>query len=86
MHLRIGKICKYVLNEFDSTWGVKGLIVTHSNLVVTWKVRPHMSIFFLTSTRAMLVFPWWLYFDSFLAIEFSVCAKPKKQKQVRFVD
>ena len=33
-----------VLNEFDSTWGSKGLIVTRSNVVVTWKVRPHMDI------------------------------------------
>ena len=33
-----------ILNDFDSTWGVKGLIVTWSNLVVTWKVRPHMGI------------------------------------------
>jgi hypothetical protein len=28
-----------VLNEFDSRWGVKGLIVTRSNLVVAWKIR-----------------------------------------------
>ena len=33
-----------VLKKFDSIWGVKGLIVTRSNLVVTWKVRPHMGI------------------------------------------
>ena len=33
-----------VLYEFDSTWVVKGLIMTYSNLVVTWKVRPHMGI------------------------------------------
>ena len=33
-----------VRNEFDSTWEVKGLIVAWSNLVVTWKVRPHMCI------------------------------------------
>ena len=33
-----------VLKEFDLTWGVKGLIMTRSNLVVTWKVRPHMGI------------------------------------------
>jgi hypothetical protein len=36
-----------VLNEFDSTLGgggVKDLIVTWSNLVVTWKVRPQMGI------------------------------------------
>lgn len=33
-----------VLNGFDSTWGVKGLIETHSNLVAVWKVRPHIDI------------------------------------------
>ena len=33
-----------ILNEFDSTWGVKGLIVTQSNPVITWKVRPQMGI------------------------------------------
>ena len=33
-----------VLKEFDSIWGVKGLIMTRNNLVVTWKVRPHMGI------------------------------------------
>ena len=31
-----------VLKEFDSVWCVKGLIVTHSNLLVTWKVT-HIS-------------------------------------------
>lgn len=35
-----------ILNEFSSTRGVKGFIVTHSNLVVMWKVRPHMGIIF----------------------------------------
>ena len=33
-----------VLSEFDLTWGVKGLIMIRSNLVVTRKVRPHMGI------------------------------------------
>ena len=33
-----------VLNEFDSTGGVEGLIVTRSNLVVTWRVRLQMDI------------------------------------------
>jgi hypothetical protein len=32
------------LNEFDSTWGVKGLIMTWNNLVVTSRVRPHVDI------------------------------------------
>ena len=31
------------LNEFDLTWGVKGLVVTQSNLVVNWKVMPQMN-------------------------------------------
>jgi hypothetical protein len=33
-----------ILNKFDLIWEVKGLIVTRSNLVVTWKGRPQMSI------------------------------------------
>ena len=33
-----------VLDEFDSVWCVKGLIVTRSNLSVTWKVRPQIGI------------------------------------------
>ena len=31
-------------NNFDLTWGVKGLIVTRNDLVVTWKDMPRMSI------------------------------------------
>jgi len=33
-----------ILNEFDRTWRVKNLIVTHSNLDVTFMNRPQMSI------------------------------------------
>lgn len=33
-----------VLHEFDSVHSFKGLIVTHSNLSVTWKVRARMAI------------------------------------------
>ena len=33
-----------ILNKFDLIWGVKGLIVTRSNLVPTWKDTPQMSI------------------------------------------
>ena len=32
------------INKINSIWGVKGLIMTRSNLVITWKVRPHMGI------------------------------------------
>ena len=33
-----------ILKEFDSIWSVEGLSMTSSNLVVTWKVKPHMGI------------------------------------------
>ena len=33
-----------ILNNFDLTWGIKGLIMTRSNLVVTWKDRVHRNI------------------------------------------
>ena len=58
------------LEEFDSIWGVKGLIVTRSNLVVTWKVRPHMGIYFFISPSVALVLPMRLYFDSFMQLIF----------------
>ena len=32
-----------VFKEFDTIWGVKTLIVTRSNLVVTWMDRTQMS-------------------------------------------
>jgi hypothetical protein len=35
---------KMFLNKFNSTWRIKSLIVTRSNLVVTWIVRSQMSI------------------------------------------
>jgi hypothetical protein len=34
----------FEINEFDSTWRGKGLIVTRSNVVATSKVRPQMGI------------------------------------------
>ena len=50
-----------ILDELDSVWCVKGLIVTHSNLMVTWKNRARMALFleFLT-TLFFGVFPRWL--------------------------
>ena len=36
-----------VLNELDSMWGVKNLIVTRRNLVVNWMDRPHMRAHYL---------------------------------------
>ena len=33
-----------VLSEFDSTWKFKGLIMTRSKLVATWKARCKMGI------------------------------------------
>lgn len=33
-----------VLNDFDLVWCLKGLIVTRTNLLVIWKMKPRMSI------------------------------------------
>lgn len=33
-----------LLQNIDLIWGIKGLIIIHSNLVVTWKVRTQMAI------------------------------------------
>ena len=40
-----------VLDELDSIWCVEGLIVTHTNLMVTWKIGPGWALFldFLTT-------------------------------------
>lgn len=40
-----------ILKELDLIWDAKGLIMTCSNLVVTWKVRPQMPILSLFSLR-----------------------------------
>jgi len=32
-----------ILNKLDLTWGVKGLIVTRGNLIITWKDKPRIS-------------------------------------------
>ena len=42
------------LNESDSTWGSKAVIVPWSNLVATWKIRPN-GHYFLISTHVPLV-------------------------------
>ena len=56
-----------VLSSFDKDWCVKGLIVTHKDLVVTLKFRP------MTSSLGSLVFG---MFDFVLAIEVvSICAQ-----------
>ena len=60
-----------VLNEHDWIWGVKDLNVTRSNLVVTWKVRPHMSI--------ISWFPLGLCCFSFLQLIFQFVQKIKNK-------
>lgn len=54
-----------VLNEFDSIWGAKDLIMTRSNLMVKWKARPHMGIIYLFPLIVQCFLPRWLYFGSF---------------------
>lgn len=58
------------LREFDKVWCVKGLNVTHNDLVVTWKVRPKWTSF-IESLQVVVS----------LAIKFvSICAKKKKKR------
>lgn len=68
-----------VLNKSDSTWGVKGLIVIWSNLVITSKVRPHMSIISWFPLRLR----WFARVDSFIVIEFSMCAKNRHNMKLK---
>ena len=71
----------FLVNLIRCGGGVKGLIVTWSNLVVTWKVRTKMGIVY----RSPLGLRWftcvWLYFGYSLAIEFSNCALKKGKKK-----
>lgn len=35
-----------VLDKFDEVWGVRCLVLSHSNLVMTCKVKPRMGIIY----------------------------------------
>lgn len=50
-----------VLDEFDSMWCIEGLIVTQSNLTVTWKVRVPEEHCFSILRSLGLIFPRVLY-------------------------
>ena len=72
-------------NEFDLICGVKGLIMTLSNLVVTSKVRPRMGIMSCLPLVFALVSPRWLYLVLFLQFFLFVSKKNKnKTKQKGF--
>ena len=77
----LGKFWKYLkkfnsfLTNFNSTWGVKGLIVTWSNLIVTWKFRPQMGIISSSPLGLRWCHPCWLYFGSFLQLNFQFVPK-----------
>ena len=66
-----------VLNAFNSILGVKGLIMTHNNLEVTWKVRPQTNIVFSFPLRLHWFSRGDCVSDSFLTIEFSICAQKR---------
>ena len=73
------------LNEFDLMCGVKGLIMTRSNLEVTSKVRPRMGIMSCLPLGFALVSPRWLYLVLFLQFFLFVSKKNKnKTKQKGF--
>ena len=69
------------LNEFDLMCGVKGLIMTRSNLVVTSKVRPRMGIMSCLPLGFALVSPRWLYLVLFLQFFLFVSKKKTRTKQ-----
>lgn len=67
-----------VLDEFDSVWCIKGLIVTHNNLTVIWKIRALDEHCFLISLGKSWVGLPRIVVLVTLAIEFvSICAKNK---------
>ena len=63
------------LNDFDSTWEVKSLIMTWSNLVAMWKVRAPNGYYFFISPWWALFLLGWLYLAFFVQLIFSVCAQ-----------
>ena len=68
-----------ILKKIGSFFGVNGLIVTRSNLVVTWKVRPRMG----TITWFTLWLRWLSRGGCILIPScnwFSICAKKKNQQ------
>ena len=66
-----------ILNKFDLTWGFKGLIVTRSNLVVTWKNGPQMSII-LDFHSGCVILAGLVVFWVLFAINFSICSKKER--------
>ena len=69
-----------ILNKFDLTWGVKGLIMTQNNSVVTWKDRPQMSIISCFPLGLL----WLARVDCILgsfAIECSICAQKRRLQE-----
>jgi hypothetical protein len=64
-----------VLDEFNSIWETKGLIVTRSSLVVMWKVRPRMGII----SWSHLGLQWFSRGGCTLVLSCnSICAKKRK--------
>lgn len=50
-----------VIHNIMSIWCVKGLIITHSNFMATWKVRPQMGIISWKSPHCAVILPRELY-------------------------
>ena len=75
-----------VLDEFDWSGGggVENGIVTHSNLMATWMDGPQMPII-SWCPLGLRRFAWVSYILSyFLAIDFSICAKRRRNNQMKF--
>ena len=68
-----------VLNEFDSTWGVKSLIMNHSNLVVIWLLFLDFQLVCVGSHKVV-------HFGSYLTIDFLICVEKKKKRKEKMID
>jgi hypothetical protein len=67
-----------VINQFDLAWGVKGLVMTQSNSMVTWKVRRHMGLISRVPLGLRLLYQGGCILVPFNTINSSICAKKKE--------
>jgi hypothetical protein len=71
-----------VLKYFDSIWDVKGLIVTCSNFLITWNVRPQMAII----SWFPLGLCWFYQGDCILQLTFQFVPKKIQKNSWRFFE
>ena len=72
-----------ILKEFDSLWGVKGLIMSHPQQFNDYlKGQTSNGHYFLISSWIALVLPRWLCFHSSLQLNFQFVQKTEKERKM----